>query len=230
MVNVYLYGILAKQFGKFFKLNVSDCFSALKAIDTNRNNFFKRINYLSKNNINYQIIVDGDVVDSHDKFIEKRKIKNIFIVPTICGSGPLAGGIGGAAASGMGLTAVVAGKTVLTVTGQIVAGLINVAISAAIQVGISLVASAFTKSGQMPVSRISFGGASESLQAQTKSYIFSNNVNLASQGTSIPIGYGKSKVSSKVVWSTIKNYSTDQVFFNQFSTDSGPLIFNNYSS
>ncbi len=203
--------MLAKEFGGFHKLNVSDCFSALKAINVNKINFLKRIDYLSKCGINYQIIADDDLVKNQNEFIEKRKISNIYIVPSIFGSGE-------AVAQGMGMVATnAAGQAVLTTTGQVVATLINAAITAAISVGISFIATALTKSGQPVTSNLSFGGGESAIESNARSYIFSNYENSVSQGAGIPIGYGKTKTSSKVIWNTVKNYSTSQVFENEFN-------------
>jgi predicted phage tail protein len=228
MVNVYLYGILAKEFGDFFKFKVNNCYLALKAIDVNKKNFFKKINYLHNLGIDYQIIADSEIVSSKDLFLQKRKINNIYIIPMICGSGGTEGTIGAAVAQKIGMVATnAAGQAVLTTTGQIVAVLVNAAVSASIQIGVSLLARVFTKSGQAPVSRISFGGSDASIESAQRSYVFSNPINSTSQGSSIPFGYGKTKVSSKVIWNTVKNYPTNEVFVNQFNIDSSSLIFPN---
>lgn len=47
--------------------------------------------------------------------------------------------------------------------------------------------------------------------ANTQSLIFSNRVNVASQGSPVPIGYGRLKVGTQVIQATIKSFpqSTD---------------------
>jgi predicted phage tail protein len=233
MVNIYLYGILAKEFGFFFKLNVSNCFSALKAIDTNKKNFFDRINYLSKSGIDYSIIADGEIIFSKEKFLEKKKIKNIYIIPFVCGFGQAAGTLGNAVATKLGMVAASeAGKqAALTAMGQVVAFLVNTAVQASIQVGISLVMGALMRQAQPPspgAMNIGAGGNAIIAEASNRSYIFSNPSNIASQGASIPLGYGKTKLASKVVWNTLKNYLTSETFTEQFIISSDVAIFNDY--
>lgn len=234
MVKVYLYGLLAKEFGNFFKLNVSSCFSALKAIDTNKKKFFDRINYLSKNGIDYIIIIDNEKIFSKEKFLEIRKIKNIHILPAISGFGQAAGTVGSQVAVKMGLTvAQKAGeKAVLTAVGQVVAFLINTAVSATVQIGISLVMGALMKGGQPPapggITNIGAGGGAIMVEASNKSYIFSNAANTTSQGAQIPLGYGKTIIASKVIWNAMRNYSSSENFIDQFNIPSNALIFNDY--
>tara|TARA_R100000734_G_C3314744_1_gene106420 strand:+ start:655 stop:1296 length:642 start_codon:yes stop_codon:yes gene_type:complete len=43
-------------------------------------------------------------------------------------------------------------------------------------------------------------------RANTQSLIFSNRVNVASQGAPVPIGYGRLKVGTQVIQATIKSY------------------------
>lgn len=233
MVNIYLYGTLAKEYGNFFKLNVSNCFSALKAIDTNKKNFFNRIEYLSKHGINYSIIIDNEIIFNKEKFLEKKKIKNIHIIPAIFGFGQAAGTVGAQVATQIGLTiAAEAGKqAALSAMGQVVAFLINSAIQASIQIGISLVVGALVRQGQPPAPgsiSMGVGGGSSMIEAYQRSYIFSNNSNTDTQGSSIPLGYGKAKVSSKVIWNTSRNYLTNEVFSDQFNISSDTVIFNDY--
>lgn len=233
MVKIYLHGILAKEFGNFFKLNVSNCFSALKAIDTNKKNFFNRIDYLSRVGINYSIIADGEIIFSKEKFLEKKKIKNIYIIPLIYGFGEAAGTAGAQVATQLGMTvAAEAGKqAALTAMGQVVAFLINTAIQASIQIGISLVMGAVMRQGQPPspgAMSMGAGGGAIMAEASNRSYIFSNPNNSTSQGSLIPLGYGKTMLSSRVIWSTIKNYLTNEVFIDQFNISSDSVIFNDY--
>ena len=42
--------------------------------------------------------------------------------------------------------------------------------------------------------------------ASKSSMVFSNNVNTASQGAPLPLGYGRLKVGSQVIQATIKSY------------------------
>ena len=57
MTKVYVNGILGKIFGEFFQFKINNGLSALKAIDANREGFFKKIKDLSLDGIGYQRIL-----------------------------------------------------------------------------------------------------------------------------------------------------------------------------
>ena len=59
MTNIILHGILAKEFGENFKMQIYKAANVIKAIDVNRRNFNKRIFELSREGLNYTMIVDG---------------------------------------------------------------------------------------------------------------------------------------------------------------------------
>jgi predicted phage tail protein len=220
MTNIYLHGELAHAFGKFFKLKINNALSALKGIDANKKGFFQKISLLNKNGIYYSIIVDNQEVQNQNELIEKRNIKSIHIIPIIYGSGELA-------AAGLGLTVTVAGVTTLTVAGQIVAGLVNMAIS----LGVSFLMSALMKQAAPPsagVQNIAVGGASATIEAAGKSYVFSNSVNTSEQGSAIPVGYGKIKTSSNVIFSSVHNYPTSSKSSEEFIRGESLILFSEF--
>jgi predicted phage tail protein len=47
-------------------------------------------------------------------------------------------------------------------------------------------------------------GAQPSLEAENQSFFFSNRVNIASQGTTIPVGYGRLRIGSSVIQANAK--------------------------
>jgi predicted phage tail protein len=53
-------------------------------------------------------------------------------------------------------------------------------------------------------------GVEATAQASKGSFVFGGAVNTASQGTHVPIGYGRLKVGSKVVQATIKSFPQNQ--------------------
>jgi predicted phage tail protein len=215
MTNVYLHGQLAQIFGKFFKLKINNAFSALKGIDSNRNGFLKKISSLSQDGIHYCMIVNGEKIEDKNQLIEKKIITSIHIIPVICGSGELV-------AVGLGLVA--AGQ--LTAIGSIIAGLVNLGISLGVQF---LVNSLMGKNQSSYVQKnISVGGASAAIEAAGKSYIFSNNVNTSDQGSSIPIGYGKMKASSSVIFSSVLNYNTNVTYKDEFMRGESILLFSDF--
>jgi len=194
MTKIYIKGLLGKKFGGFFSLSVNNIFSALKGVDANRSGFIKEIHDLSKKNINYYIICDHKEVTNINEFIEKRKIKSIYIIPAIIGSGAAVATAAGLAASSFAFAAT--------------EFLVNMAISTAVSLAISFLTAAMNKQAAPPQQNVAVGGNASVIEAKGRSYVFSNNINEASQGSSIPVGYGKMKISSLVISSSIKDYPT----------------------
>ena len=190
-------GVLGKKFGSTFKGYVRNAFSALKLIDCNKNGFLDEIFNLNKLGFNYSVICDGEMIKNKNELIENKCIKSIYIIPNIEGSGNFI-------AIGLGL---VAQGGALTLMGHVVSLLVNTAISLAV----SYLASSLSSQGSISQqsSAVAFGGATASIEAQGKSYVFSNKENLASQGSAIAIGYGKMKINSQVIHANVKTYSTN---------------------
>lgn len=205
MTNIHVKGILGKKFGCFFKISISNAMAALNAIDANRNGFINELFNLSKKDINYYMICDSEYVNDHNQLLEKKNIKNIYIIPAIIGSGDLV-------AIGLGL----ATSAGLTTAGQVVSFLVNTLISTAVSLGISFLMNSINKQATPPQQNISVGGATSIIEARGRSYIFSNNVNSAQQGSAIPVGFGKMKVPSQIVSASIKSYATNINVNNEF--------------
>lgn len=186
MTNITLHGSLGKKFGKTFKIKVSDAFSALKAIDANRYGFMQKILSLNQRGEGYCVIVDGETLVNKDQLKEKRKINKIDIVPIIFGYGPAFAAI------------------------PFLTTFLNIAIS----IGLQFLLNSLMKQGQPPNPQVyvTVGGNTSSVEAAGKSYVFSNPQNVAEQGSSIPVGYGRAKSSSKIILNSMKNYSTNMNF------------------
>ena len=214
MTKIYIKGALAKKFGNFFEMNVHNALSALKAIDANRNGFMKELFDLSKNNIEYILICNEKQINNSDELIEKRKIKTIYIVPAIIGSG-----VEAAVALGM-----VTASGALTAGGMIVAGLVNGIISMAISLAVSFLTASLNKQAAPPQQNIAIGGTSAMIEAKGKSYIFSNRENLAQQGSSVSVGYGLMKIASNVISASIRSYPTNEYYSTEFDVYNSQFI------
>ena len=87
MTEIYLHGLAAHKFGelhKFVNINKpSDCF---RAIDTNRPGFMQYFVKSAQDNIHYELIVDGQSLESINDGFNKKKITRIDIVPVIKGN------------------------------------------------------------------------------------------------------------------------------------------------
>lgn len=196
MTNINLYGILGRLFGKHFKLKIDNCHSAIRAIDANKSGFLKKLFDLNKNNQNYYIVIDGSMIQNENEFLERRIINTIDFIPAIYGNGQAIAPL------------LVSGATAQAV----VAFAINSVISAGISFGIGLITQALNKQASPPQQMIAVGGAVMASEARGRSYIFNNWSNLIAQGTSVPVGYGKIRASSRVIFASTKAYSTSSTF------------------
>lgn len=202
MTKIHVKGILGRKFGCFFKINISNAISALKAVDANRPGFLNELFNLNKKNINYYMICDSEYISSSNELLEKRKIQNIYIIPAIVGSGSFV-------AAGLGFAA---GSAAYAITSF----LVNTLVSTAISLGVSFLMNSINKQASPPQQNIAVGGATSVIEAKGKSYVFSNNVNSAEQGSAIPVGYGKMKVSSQILSASVKSYPTNTNVNNEF--------------
>jgi predicted phage tail protein len=209
MTKISIHGILGKKFGKSFNLKINTAASAVKAIDANKEGFIQEIKKLSEKGFNYFVVIDGQFAEHENDFVERKEIKTIDIVPSICGSG-------GAIVSWATSTAVAD----FTIGQAVSAFLINAAISAAISIGISFIMNALQKQTEPPqaAAAVAVGGVTSMLEAQGRSYVFNNMQNVASQGAVLPVGYGRFKVASYLLEANIKNYASNESTDLQFSS------------
>jgi predicted phage tail protein len=192
MTNIILHGILAKEFGENFRMKIHKAINVIKAIDVNRKNFNKRIFELSREGFNYTIIVDGKKITELEELNIQKEPQEIHLVPLIMGSG-------GVALVGF-LTGVAAGTT-LTGVAAIAAAAINMVIITVVSVGLQMLLAPKPDAGP-PIS--------SSTKALSESFAFSNKANVASQGSAVPVGYGRLKVGSQLIQMSIKSYPQNQ--------------------
>jgi predicted phage tail protein len=210
MKEVILHGILAKEFGQSFEMQISRPKDCIKAINANLDNFINRINDLASQGFHYTIIVDNKKIQDIRELEIQNNFKRIDLVPLIVGSGAVIGGmiltglattLGGAAA-GTAMAAWVAAGI-----GSVVAGMVGGLVLTAVTMGLQML---LQEKPDGPAA------ASSATSAIKESFEFSNKANLASQGSSIPIGYGRLKVGSQVVQFTLKAFSS-QIPFNEIA-------------
>jgi predicted phage tail protein len=203
MTVINLHGILAHEFGDSFLMHVKKPKQAIEAIDANKTSFKKRIFDLSQQGIHYVILVDGENVNCHEQLEIKKENTTIDILPMICGSGFVAaltalggflvtaGGAGSALAAVGGLFAATAsGASVLS---TIIGGALNIIATTLIQQALS------PSQGAPERTESTISGAKES-------FLIGSKANLAQQGNPIPVAYGRLRVGSSVIQTTVKSY------------------------
>jgi predicted phage tail protein len=192
MTNIILHGILAKEFGGNFRMKIHKAINVVKAIDVNRRTFNKRIFELSREGLNYTMIVDGKKITELEELNIQKEPQEIHLVPLIMGSG----GVALVTALGFATTA-----GTLVGGAAFAAAAINFVILTAVSVGLQMLLAPKPDAGP-PIS--------SSTKALAESFAFSNKANVAAQGSAVPIGYGRLKVGSQLIQMSIKSYPQNQ--------------------
>lgn len=185
MTNVYIHGLLAKEFGRKFKFSLGRPKDVVSAIDANKKGFTNRIIELAKRGAHYSIVVDGIVANKFS--LERGAPKDIHIIPAIAGSAGVVTAIG-----------VILYAAALYAPEYLVVYLVALG-SVALSYGITNLMQKNNKPD-------SVGSASATANALNKSFLFSNGENVAEQGNPLPIGYGRLRIGSAVIQSTIKSF------------------------
>jgi predicted phage tail protein len=189
MTNIILHGILAKEFGTNFRMKIHRAANVFKAIDVNRKNFNKRMFELSREGLNYTIIVDGKKITELEELNIQREPQEIHLVPLIMGAG------------GVALVTFLTGAVGTLAGGAaFAAAVINSVIGMVVSMGLQMLLA--PSDDTAPISA--------STKALSESFAFSNKVNVASQGSAVPVGYGRLKVSSQVIQMSVKSYPQNQ--------------------
>jgi predicted phage tail protein len=184
MTQVILHGILAKEFRKSFSLAVKRPKEVFDAISCAHSNFRNRIVELSNQGVHFILLVDGKKMTSMEELSTILNNQKIDIVPLICGHG-------------------IAAIIPLVVKGIAAVG----AFAAQNALLTSLVVSAAMMGVQMMLSPKPKMERPESVVNGAKqSFLFSSKANVAEQGIPVPVGYGRLRVGSAVIQSTIKSY------------------------
>ena len=194
MTQVTLHGILAKEFKKTFSLAIKRPKEVFDAISCAHGNFRNRLVELANQGIHFTLLVDGKKMATIEEMSIVSDNQKIDIVPLVCGAGRagmivavIALGVltaGAGLAIGAGTFAGIAGSTYLTVG----VGLIMMGIQMAL-------------SPKPKMER-----PSADVNSAKQSFLFSSKANVAEQGIPVPVGYGRLRVGSAVIQSTIKSY------------------------
>ena len=203
MTEVVLHGNLGVKFGKNFKCKISSVREVFDFIDANRPGFSECLKKLSQQGMHYALILDGKKLSDMKEINNKKNIKKIDIVPAVLGKGPIAVGIGSTIAT-IALSSALAAGTI-SLTTFIVASVVIAVVSMALQMMLA----------PKPPEAPSIEATTRALQ---QSFYFANKANIAEQGNTIPVGYGRLLVSSYVIEACNKNFPqntrANQIFSN----------------
>lgn len=188
MTNVYIHGALGREFGRKFRFSLNRAKDVFFALDANKPGFWQRVLSLGKTGAHYQIVVDGQNISSPLDIQVKKNPQNIHIMPAICGSAGVVAAVG--------LIVAVVGYA--GTFGAVVSGILIAVGTAALSYGIS---NLLQKDQKTDV-----GSASATANALNKSFLFTNGENVAEQGNPVAIGFGRLRIGSAVIQSTIKSY------------------------
>ena len=190
---------MSKTFGEEIDLKVGSINHLFDAIDANRPGFIQKINKLAKLGFHYALIIDGKRIKDFKRPSVVKDPKKIEIVPLIAGNGIVAGIVAGVV------------SVVSTVFGAIGAGL--GALGAAIASGGALANFALFVAGtalsMLLAPSPDFPDAVQqkvSTAGLEKSFAFANRSNVASQGSPVPIGYGRLRLGSQVIQASLKAF------------------------
>lgn len=184
MTTVNIHGILGHEFKSSLQLLISKPKEVFDALSSNFALFRKRINELSLQGIHYSLVVDGENIQKLEQLSLNKTPKVIDLIPAICGSGPFIAVVGLLMA---GSSAFVGGATA---TFLLQAGM------AIASVGLQM---ALAPKPQMQRPESTVSGAKQS-------FMISSKANLMEQGSPVPVGYGRLRVGSYAIQSTIKSY------------------------
>ncbi len=178
MTTITLHGILAKEFKRTFNLAIKRPKEVFDAISCSHENFRNRLVELANQGIHFTLLVDGKKLNTLEELSIAAEYKKIDIVPLVCGAGKVLG-------------------VILTVIGFVLmftpfAPLGVALFSAGLQI-------LLTPDPKIERPKADVSGAKQS-------FIFSSKANVAEQGIPIPVGYGRLRVGSAVIQSTIKSY------------------------
>jgi predicted phage tail protein len=182
MTQVILHGILAKEFRKNFSLAIKRPKEVFDAISCAHSNFRNRIAELANQGIYFTLLVNGKKMTSMEELSIVSDNQKIDIVPVICGHGPFPAII---------IAAVVKGATFVA----------SNALLSSLVVGVALMGIQMALSPKPKMDR-----PESVVNSAKQSFLFSSKANIAEQGIPVPVGYGRLRVGSAVIQSTIKSY------------------------
>lgn len=182
---VRLYGALGREFGRVHKFDVSSPAEAIRALAANFRGFEAALKAYAPG---FHLLAGRrDVADGDRMHHPAGASEPIKIVPAVAG------------AKG-GLLSILAGVALIAAAfltgGATLAGTTSLWGSMAIGFGASLVLGGVS---QLIAPQKAYSAGSDDDEEDTQSYVFNGPVNTTTQGTPVPIGYGRMIVGSALV-------------------------------
>jgi predicted phage tail protein len=205
MTQVILHGILAKEFRKTFSLAMKRPKEVFDAISCAHGNFRNRLVELANQGIHFTLLIDGKKITTIEELSIVSDNQKIDIVPLVCGAGRTGAAIAiialGVLTAGAGLAASAGMIGVMGAGGAATLG--GIAASTLVSVGIGI---AMMGLQMMLAPKPKMERPSADVNSAKQSFIFSSKANVVEQGIPVPVGYGRLRVGSAVIQSTIKSY------------------------
>lgn len=186
MTKIILHGALGRKFGREHNFLVRKPIDAIRALIANKKGFKKAFKTWGRSGKLYEVICDGKKISGEKDLLNYAQYKEMHFAPIIAGSSDSAKAIIGA---------------VLMVVSFIwnPAGTFAIAMDSALMgAGASLFIGG--------VMGLLFPPQAPTFQseASAKSFIFSTLENAAAQGVSVPLGYGRLRVGTKVISTSVE--------------------------
>lgn len=192
LTKIYLEGALARNFGKEWELDINSAVEAIQLINANRPDFKQWVRDNLKTYDLLQFICeyhDGHFEEvTNETFFHPRQVKSIRIIPAVYGSGRAFKAIAGVA---------------LMIIGAVCSYWSMGAGSSMAKIGFSMLAGACTALGSSLLMSALMGRQKTNDNDDETSYYFNGAVNTVQQGGAVPLIFGRCKVGSAVISSTI---------------------------
>jgi len=186
MTTITLHGELAKKFGAHHSFLIRKPIDAIRALMANKKGFKKAFKTWGRKGKLYEIVCDGKKISTEQELARSTRIEHIDIAPIIVGTSNTAKMIIGTILMVISFYWDPSGTTAMAID------------SALLGAGISLFIGGIM--GMLfPPPTPSFNA-----EASQRSFIFNTLENAAQQGASVPLGYGRLRIGTKVISTLIE--------------------------
>tara|TARA_R110002153_G_scaffold45929_3_gene129378 strand:+ start:19164 stop:19775 length:612 start_codon:yes stop_codon:yes gene_type:complete len=188
MITVHLHGEMGRLFGKSHSFAVSTGREAFSALKANFKSFGEFVIEGARNGKNYMVVIDDNEVGDAAQFSKNKADNDIHFVPIILGAGGDSGG-----------WYILAAAVVVFFSGGLASGAVaSFLTQLSISLAIAGITALLTKPPEQPQ-------LTQTVSAGANSYFFGGRSNVAQQGHPVPIGYGRLKVGSQIIRSSVRN-------------------------